>query len=131
MISGKELRLGNSFTYGKHEEVETVYQITFDRREGHLVNGIFPEKHCTGIPLSPEVISKLGFRKLNNAWVPNDYNPTDYNKWRFTIWDDDNGDYKYNSAEFDRQLTYVHEVQNIHFWLTGVELIYNPNDIKK
>ncbi len=62
-MTANELRIGNSFTYGKGENIDTVYQITFDRQDGHLVNGNIPVKDCSGIPLSPEVLESCGFRE--------------------------------------------------------------------
>ena len=78
------------------------------------------------IPLTPEILVKCGFKKLNNAWVPIDYSATDYLKWSFTIWDNKDGTYRYNSAEFIPELKYLHQLQNLYYALTGEELIYKP-----
>jgi len=121
MIDAKSLRIGNWIESG-------ITGGLFQCSAADILNiaqGLDEEK-TSPIPLSPSVLEGLGFYRFNKPWVPADYDPEDYNRWRFTIWDDDNGDYYYNSAEFQTPLQFVHQVQNLHFALTGQELIYNP-----
>ena len=135
MIQANELRIGNWVTYNQESvdkgteiipikvpciNVEAAVSLDDGFTNSYFFNEINP------IPLTPEILVKCGFKKLNNAWVPIDYSATDYLKWSFTIWDNKDGTYRYNSAEFIPELKYLHQLQNLYYALTGEELIYKP-----
>lgn len=73
------------------------------------------------IPLTEEWLLKFGFHKHNNAWVQDDFNENN-NRFYFSIWSDTDEDFRYNSSEFDVELNYVHQLQNLYFALTNKEL---------
>lgn len=108
--TAQDLRIGNWVIYGGAPKII------------EMGAEIYSNKY-NPIPLTPELLQKCGFKKYNNAWVPIDYNEKDYNRWRFTIWDQFDGeDLKYNSAEFQISLTSLHQLQNLYYALTGQEL---------
>ena len=115
MIQANELRIGN-----------WVYENSKPKKV-HSVSNINAKNYSkiSPIPLTPEILEKCGFFKFNNAWVLKSFIETDYLKWHFSIWNQHDGIYTYNSAEFCPELTSVHQLQNLYFALTGEELKIN------
>ena len=74
--------------------------------------------HFKPIPLTEEWLLKFGFFKYNNAYVLEKPSENIMN-FKFSIWND----FTYNSSEFPVELKYVHQLQNLHFALTGTHLI--------
>lgn len=131
MIQANELRIGNRFIRElpckRGQDFDSAFVLTeelmgklFGDTTEIALQDLFP------IPLTPEILEKCGFKKHNNAWVPLDYNEHDYNRWRFTIWNQHEDEYSYNSAEFPVHLQYLHQLMNLYYSLTGTELNYNP-----
>lgn len=131
MIQANEIKVNNRFIRELHNQRGLEYDHDFVLTEewigklfGDNISIALQDLHP--IPLTPEILVKCGFKKLNNAWVPIDYSATDYLKWSFTIWDNKDGTYRYNSAEFIPELKSLHQLQNLYYALTGEELIYKP-----
>jgi len=131
MIQANEIKVNNRFIRALDSSRGLEYDHDFVLTEewigklfGDNISIALQDLHP--IPLTPEILEKCGFKKLNNAWVPIDYSATDYLKWSFTIWDNKDGTYRYNSAEFIPELKYLHQLQNLYYALTGEELIYKP-----
>ena len=131
MIQANEIKVNNRFIRALDSSRDLEYDHDFVLTEewigklfGDNISIALQDLHP--IPLTPEILEKCGFKKLNNAWVPIDYSATDYLKWSFTIWDNKDGTYRYNSAEFIPELKYLHQLQNLYYALTGEELIYKP-----
>lgn len=134
-MKANELRIGNYFSFGKHKEITTVFKITFERKDGYLINGQIPESHCEPIPLTEKWLLKLGFSKMTIKPL-----------WRKTI-----GEYTLDSDDFlfsfeskyvyvdsglalhpiGNEIEYVHQLQNLYFALTGEELTLNSQAIQK
>jgi len=116
-MNANELRVGNWYS-----QFGNLHQVTWDTIKAL---GDAPETQlwCKPIPLSPEILEKCGFYKFNNAWKLVSDKNKGYTTWIFTIWDND-GEYSYNSAEFNPVLTSLHQLQNLYFSLCGEELTY-------
>lgn len=138
MINPKELRQGNNvwvtFTedqtgYGKDYVGEIVGIIENKVRvkgDWHWIElyGISP------IPLSPEILEKAGFNRDMEGWYLSAYDKLydplemngvgDYSQRNTTIFA-----YKQGEHILRRGIRFVHELQNIHFTLTGQELTIN------
>lgn len=127
MINPKELRQGNNvwvtFTedqtgYGKDYIGEIVGIIENKVRvkgDWHWIElyGISP------IPLSPEILEKAEFSKPSHSYICE----------RFHITKQDNSDYWWTAFNKNNacinKIRYVHELQNLHWILTGQELTIN------
>ena len=124
-MKAEELRIGNN-----------IYDSTYPKRDAKVfrINSgsewpitysygkIFEHTPLHGesllpIPLTEEWLLKFGFFGHNNAWVLSTpgSNPTIFH---FSIW----YDLTYNTAELIPDITYVHQLQNLYFALTGEEL---------
>jgi hypothetical protein len=116
-MNANEFRIGNILycTDTKQEFELNIYGLL------GMVDGRRPSYEP--IPLSPEILEKCGFYKFNNAWKLVSDKNKGYTTWIFTIWDND-GEYSYNSAEFNPVLTSLHQLQNLYFSLCGEELTY-------
>lgn len=120
MIDPRELRLGNLLQNERGEIVE-VKEILEDHinRYFDFVEGYKPEyefKDLSYIPLAEEWLEeKLGFIK-NDIWWENEN--------ICLIWDDIHKEWFLNSTEreYDPELKYVHQLQNLYFDLKRKEL---------
>lgn len=110
MIQANELRLGNYLLfYGEPAPIKAGAINAFDR---HLIDVI---RHIQPIPLTPEILEKCGFKKMEYGYVLND------NYWYLSF------KYQFNIAEFriTKPIEYVHQLQNVIYSLTGEELTIN------
>lgn len=119
-MTTEELRIGNFVLHcGEWQVVHSVDQLGIN-----IINQPLRRmklQNLSPIILTPEVLQMCGFHKYNNAWVPEDYDEKRYTHWYFTIWDED-GDYRYNSSEFNVELHSLHQLQNLYYALTNNEL---------
>lgn len=125
-IDSKELRIGNKVRQA-HATItitqlglKTAMATDFNRTGRVTYKGIHP------IPITDKILADYGFHKHNNAWVPADFNENNYLKDYFTIWNTHDGCYNLNTTQFPVEITSIHQLQNLHYFLTGKELIYNP-----
>ena len=117
----EELMYGNKLLF--LNEVVTFSNISQIREDGIFwIKTIEPKIdsksfHFKPIPLTEEWLLKFGFFKYNNAYVLEKPSENIMN-FKFSIWND----FTYNSSEFPVELKYVHQLQNLHFALTGTHL---------
>lgn len=140
-ISIKELRIGNWITnaYTGHIKIFNIQEKTFNQRiDGDGVVGSFSLDHYYPIPLTPEVLEKCGFTKecdgneyriglpLGNGTdlcievLNMDIGPYD------VLITDRTADEKPNMFSYLKQQRYLHQLQNLYFYLCGEELNYTP-----
>lgn len=84
------------------------------------VESIIPEHERIryGIPLSKKWFKALGFTRQNNAWIDPKENNTD-----FSVWNPDGDDtFDLNGEMFTPRIQFVHQLQNLYYALTGLEL---------
>lgn len=124
-MKANELRIGNwvSDNDGCHGTLISIHE--GDSYRVRMGNNVVPlaGNFLNPIPITAGRLRTLGFKKLNNAWVPLDYNPDHYFEWRFTIWNEVGSKYSYNSSEFKVPLKYIHQIQNLYFALIRKELV--------
>jgi len=114
-MKANELRIGNLIQWistGNIEEVKDI--VTYDKRQANVNNVSISD--CIGIELNEEWLIKLSFQKIIEyekelMTVEPDWN--DFGKQDF---------YVYYNGVFVNQYKYVHELQNLYFIITGVEL---------
>lgn len=116
-MKASELRLPN-LIIDRHKEVVEVRltRILHDYYDEEYMND-----HFSPIPLTEEWLLKFGFRKIDayNCYILNGllrYN-VDNNKWFI-----ETPDGPFESYWVEVPLTYVHQLQNLYFALTGEEL---------
>lgn len=136
MIKAEDLRIGNCVqipfneNYPNEKLTVRVKCIDFDflLPEYLLVNGYDVAK-CDGVPLTPEILEKCGFERRNHdgddsvTWYALDHAKFDF----YTA--DITKDKGYLIIELEqveiRRCNYLHEFQNIYYFLTKTELIIN------
>jgi hypothetical protein len=115
----KDLRIGNlvySKTYSKEIEMKSFYGLCNVESNPELFEPI---------PLTEKWLKKLGFGKSDEHEMGNNLNDNfgfyyDYHFKRFRLeCSDDDG---LNYADMDLKINYVHQLQNLYFYLTGDEL---------
>lgn len=124
-MNAKDLRIGNIVYYKVEDELD-------DRKEWNEINIIDAEdilslEDCESkkqnhpyfpIPLTEEWLEKLGFEKVDNAWI---------NSIALYF---DSEEYAYNASYFEYDnlivIKHVHQLQNLYFALTREELKYKP-----
>jgi hypothetical protein len=117
MVKSGELRVGN-WVQDEHNHIQYVYRIWQNGVElsddatgsGDLD---YEDKELFGIPLSIEMLKKNGY-KNTEGWADDLYSIKHYTVMaRFNK-------FQINGIRYD--VKYVHQLQNIHFILTGEEL---------
>lgn len=123
MIQANELRIGNWVVYN-HPKKPYNIQMDLD----HLCRVAIEQANYEPIPLTPELLEKYGFVKINGGGIA---------AWQIKIskdasieWHDDNsvliGDYfgeGYNPFAIENIST-LHQLQNLYYALTGEELLF-------
>ena len=120
MVNANELRLGNWVQHEPYpDEIWQVDYKLFESIDLQLVE-------CVGIPLTPEILEKAGFEKLNTEMSGCKVYQKDF--WRvaysyrdencFKLWHRQVSPPTWRLAEF----AYIHQLQNLYFALTGEEL---------
>lgn len=127
MINANELRIGNWVEYlGKHCQVDMniLYAV------GKIVP---PSVMYNPIPLTPEILSKCGFKKFSHepgyaiGSEEKSERCDEYSLGKLCVMDWGDGLILSNSSSFDHriELKSLHQLQNITFSLTGKELEYS------
>lgn len=124
MIQEQELRIGNKVLYnGEIDEVYSIFHINGQMQPYRVLlqGGRDKDGFCLldihPISLTSEILEKCAFKNGGSYWILNDV----------IIYDGElYGDftYKYNYA--DKEIKYLHQLQNLYFALTGEELVYEP-----
>lgn len=118
----QELRIGNIVGINSVEfEVVGVYDdVAYIQLDEETPIEEIEIKHLEPIPLTEEIILKLGFEKVRNKYY--------LSHWRFHITKPENYD-GHLLCDDDRVITdlikYLHQLQNLYFDLTGEELLIN------
>lgn len=119
MIQANELRIGNWIYIDNGEKPKYRYQIT-----GHDIEEIEGDgTDCFRIPLTTEILERLGFANISrnedgtyNFWSKELDASVDYE-------DEHLFRYRVHERLRTKNIMSVHELQNLHFALKGVELI--------
>lgn len=135
-LSAKDLRIGNYHEYlviDKVDERQEYWQIGqidwqdikyLSEREEELSKLPKPPgkavEHYRAIPLSEDVLLKLGFEK----GIHGDWHKSDLKGW-FTKYTTEIGVYSYQFGQYHiASVQFVHQLQNLIFALTGEELTF-------
>lgn len=109
MIQANELRIGNWVYQNQRND--------FVRIDGgdiwNIQSNIITEKDIKPIPLTPEILEKAGFKE---SLISKDYIYKGFMMLHKTE------GYMCSPFDFMKKVTYVHELQNLYFALTGEEL---------
>jgi len=124
MIQANELRIGNWLSIKKIYGGFAYYQIDssdIPRIERH------PETAWLGIPLTPEILEKTGFKLILSGEILGCYNKEDqdisfaFNDGGYwACWED--AGRESSISTIGKRFRYVHQLQNLYFALTGTEL---------
>lgn len=121
MIKANELRIGNFITIDNGEKPPYIYEVTAHDMEE--IDGCGED--CFPIPLTPEILEKCGLRLQAQR-------TSIYIRDRLKIWIGHiNGGIAYLKNEdtddsfYIGQVSYLHQLQNLYFALTGKELEYS------
>jgi len=142
MIKANELRIGNYVNVPRKEQ--SPFRVDyFDNVKVYQDNGTYecppfgeiPMHPLTwdladieGIPLTPEILEKCGFKKQNNGWNKN--KKSEYDENYFGLFDHNycSGklDLKYNVGNGPiPSIKFLHQLQNLYFAISGQELEVN------
>lgn len=121
-MKANELRIGNLFQDKKGTRL-TSFGCTpdddtdkFNVWYGNELGFYLPEKEIEGIPLTEERLIKFGFEKVEFDGI------TTYGNKIFYIEKEYKGNFYIVLQGKKIALTYVHQLQNLYFVLTGEEL---------
>lgn len=116
MIDPKSLRIGN-YIQDKKDGTTTILQVA------HLSEGLINYWNASvyqPIPLSEQELIRLGFE--NRGEQPMSDKLGQYTKYPIGLWL--MGSCFITAGEFDVDLKYVHQLQNLFYALCGQELTY-------
>jgi hypothetical protein len=114
MINHKELRWGNLVQddWGRIQEV-----LWFDNSGVETEHARFQHEELFPIPLSGEILEKLGFELSRGAHVLEDW------VWmEGTLYKEEYNDWTHSLGHINS----VHQLQNLYFFYEGEELTYTP-----
>ena len=119
-MEAKELRIGNLVFFPLKDVPALILRDMFEYQ-----NGLSNLEDYRPIPLTEEWLLRFGFVKVNGVY---------WTKTRISF-EDDNEIGCYNLSEsfggdsisFCNSINYVHQLQNLYFALTGLELTYEQN----
>lgn len=122
MLKAQELRIGNLVqSYADIISVEYVDKLLLKGvfHRDVIYNTSLQVKHCKPIPLNEEWLLKLGFQKDRNGYFLGvlSFSETNSNELMICI----------NDLPIQTICKYVHQLQNLYFSLTGVELELSSN----
>ncbi len=121
-VSASDLRIGN-MVFIDNDTIISIDGISED--ELHSLNGYDHPSRFKPIPISEEILLHVGFdKKLNGKVIPYDINDiyriySDKNIYEFWVLDADYEEIAYCKL---CKITYLHQLQNLYFALTGTEL---------
>ena len=137
MIQPNELRIGNALEYFVEDslaESEWILNIVDADDIVLACKDEYFNKYYRPIPLTPEILEKCGFEKGTTEWYSKKYF-TDLNEvaevmelqinlksFRCSVFDTD----LEGCAMTAKRIKYLHQLQNLHFALTGEELTFKP-----
>lgn len=132
MIKIEELRVGNWVTSIRSDKPQKVTYISSQKVKDGFYNSVSMDyekenylltEHLFPIPLTPEILEKAGFHQrmaeVETWWLDCIEIHLDSVYW-YSI--DRNGE---DSGSKFREITHLHQVQNLYYCLTGHELTLN------
>lgn len=134
MIKAEELRVGNRVLVNRFED-DDPWETTVEEIEAmHITASLIPRggtwvkyEDLNPIPLTPEWLERLGFT-TDGAGDDNHNEPL----WNHpnTSYQFSDGSLVYNGESYDDwhdigSVDYVHQLQNLFYWVTGEELQIN------
>ena len=123
MINPGELRIGNLLKI--NDLFVTVNRIEKDRFWATYKERLFfRSDECSSIPLTEDVLLKCGFRKLKLEGYDVHFKYT-HPKLHSSITAIYNADFSMKLDDVARGIKYLHQLQNLFFTLTNVELELN------
>lgn len=130
MIQANEkLMVGNYVTYHSEGDGDMFCQLDATDIYNIATERMGNNEAHSPIPISSDILEYFGFHRLNNAWVLEGHEKQSPVKFSFSIWHPIGCDfYKYNSAEYDVEITSLHQLQNLYYALTHSEL--KPINVK-
>ncbi len=118
MIKANELRIGN--WYINTEEAGSYYK--FEEEDAHFIQDF--KSVAEPIPLTPEILEKCGFKIINHIHGYSFYTMDRHNKKHLPPIDWYENRTLYYSYPVNH-CKFVHQLQNLYFALTGIELEIN------
>lgn len=116
MIKASELRIGNMVRgFGEYDGLPLPIcslhsDNTFRLLVGEKSIGCFSTREIKPITLTPEWLERLGYKDLGGY----------FSNTKDGLWPQKDGGFLYGDIE--KEVKYVHQLQNLHFALTGEEL---------
>lgn len=129
MIQASELRIGNlvaSDMYKRNFRVKSISTTAIEQDDSDYTQYLAYGK-IKGIPLTPGILEKARFRNSQgDYWIKdNDLMiALDSVWWCTNSWKSD-GEFGYEALATWREITYLHQLQNLYFALTQTELNIN------
>ena len=113
-MKANELRIGNYFEDGEGRlcSVDVISRDSEDTRIT-AIHGALTTFPIKPIPLTEEWLLKFGFETKDKVF---------WDAGNFRVGQDRWGGYDYVNRRVDIDLKYVHQLQNLYFCLTGIEL---------
>lgn len=135
MVKANELKIGNLVQLTakeinkyltkkpvKYQEVENIYDFGINISPGYegTADAEFDMDGIEGIPLTPEILIKAGFKKVGRYAIGGgSYHIYQKGKIEFLMIKDPG---EYTLAFYETIIKHVHQLQNLYFALTGTEL---------
>lgn len=131
MIKANEFRIGNLVKYKIKDKLEwevvAINAIDFPYLQLAEKNNAV-EEHYTPIPLKMELLENVGFKRpiVNGEPIPF------YKKSRYTIFELTPGIFEFtiDAAILFKKMQYLHQLQNVYYFLIGEELAVDVNSIQ-
>lgn len=123
MIDPKELKLDNLILH--KGEIVPVYQIERRYKTVYRINDIDVDERVIGdtyqpVPLTPELMPSCGFHRRPESRFYTCFN----DKVLFESWPLD-GSIVIEGGFVGQKIKHLHQLQNLYFALTGIELVVN------
>jgi hypothetical protein len=139
-MKAQELRIGNwvEFRPDSHKRYNNQRQVKvveIDRNgiladDGKVPIGLrFDSDALQPIPLSPEVLTACGFEKIGeDGYIIYEFEDEKNPNEGFRVEYEGEGYVYYypSNTAMDVQINYLHQLQNLFYYLTGEELNYTP-----
>lgn len=119
MIQAHELRIGNYVLLPDRKDPVIVDQILRYEITVLETGRFFNLKHVEPIALTTEWLTKFGFDLIESRKTKNTYKSKDC---AFPVYFFSDGVFSMLNPKWDVVLTYVHQLQNLYFALTGEDL---------